>query len=57
MSGLIVGLVILLTALLVLAGGVGMSYLAAGAVFRAMNTSTESKRTAPLTTAEVGSRT
>ena len=56
MYGLIVAMVILLTALLVLAGGVGLSYLAAGAVFRAMNSSTETRRAAPLTTAEAGGR-
>jgi len=52
LTGLFVGFVILLTALLVVAGGIGLSFLAASAIFRAMSQRQESRPSAPLSTAE-----
>ena len=52
LTGLMVGFIILMTVLLVLAGGIGLSFLAASAIFRAMSHRQESRPTAPLSTAE-----
>jgi hypothetical protein len=50
------GLVVFFTVLLALAFGVGLSYSAANAIFRAMSQKSERQAAAPLTTAaEAGS--
>jgi hypothetical protein len=54
LNGLIIAVVLLLTVLLVLAVGIGFSYLAANAVFRIVVHRPEERATASLTTAEAG---